>query len=87
MRKIYHQQQNINGLYQQAVKDRDFYKSKADKTDGLTEQITELKQDLRNAYASVGAMAKANGLLLFDTDLQPSRRPKNAVTTTDEAKN
>ena len=67
---LYQQQQNINGLYQQATKDRDFYKGKADKTDGLVGQITELKQDLRNAYTSVGAIAKANGYLLFDTEMK-----------------
>jgi hypothetical protein len=53
--------QNLNYLFQQATKDHDIYKSKADKTDVLVKQITELKQDLRNAYTSVGAMAKANG--------------------------
>jgi hypothetical protein len=67
---LYQQQQNINGLYQQATKDRDYYKNKADQTDGLVVQITELKDDLRNAYASVGAMAKANASLLYDSDLK-----------------
>ena len=67
---LYHQQQNINNLYQQATKDRDYYKGKADKTDGLVEQITELKEDLRNAYTSVGAIAKANGYLLFDAEMK-----------------
>jgi hypothetical protein len=67
---LYYQQQNLNHLFQQATKDRDIYKSKADKTDGLAKQITELKQDLRNAYTSVGAMAKANGCLLFDEKMK-----------------
>ena len=34
------------------------------------EQVTELKQDLRNAYTSVGAMVKANGSLLFGPALK-----------------
>jgi len=36
----------------------------------MTEQVSELKQDLQNAYTSVGATAKANGSLLYDTALK-----------------
>jgi len=67
---LYNQQQNINSLYQQAVHDRDSYKGKADKADGLTAQVTELQKDLQNAYTSLGAMAKANASLLFDPALK-----------------
>jgi len=40
---LYNQQQNLNSLYQQAVHDRDYYKDKASKTDGLTAQVTGLQ--------------------------------------------
>ena len=36
----------------------------------MTEQVTELRDDLQNAYASVGAMAKANGSLLYGPALK-----------------
>jgi len=67
---LYNQQQNLNSLYQQAVHDRDYYKDKASKTDGLTAQVTGLQVDLRNAYTSIGAMAKANCSLLHDPDIK-----------------
>ena len=50
--------------------DRDNYKGKADRAAGLAEQISELQESLRNAYAIVGAMAKAIASLLFDPDLK-----------------
>jgi hypothetical protein len=68
--RLYNQQLELNGSYNQAVKERDYYKGKAEQTDGLVEQITGLKQDLRYAYESVGALAKANASLLFDPDLK-----------------
>jgi len=34
------------------------------------EQITDLKQDVGNAYESIGAIATANGYLLFDADMK-----------------
>ena len=67
---LYNQQSNINSLYSQAVADRDSYKAKADQTAGLTAQVAELKEDLHNAYLSVGAMAKANASLLYDPELK-----------------
>ena len=67
---LYNQQQNLNSLYQQAVSDRDGFKAKADQADGLTAQVGKLQEDLRNAYTSLGAMAKANASLLFDPALK-----------------
>ena len=67
---LMHQQQNINDLYHQATSDRDYYKNKAEQTaervTSLTVQVTKLKEGLRNAYTSAGAIAKANAALLYD---------------------
>jgi hypothetical protein len=71
---LYHQQQNINGLYQQAASDRDYYKDKAvqaaERATALTGQVTNLKEGLRNAYTSTGAIAKANAALLYAPNLK-----------------
>ena len=64
---LYKQQQNLNNLYATATKSLTHYKGK---TEEMMVQITELKEDLQNAYASVGAMAKANGSLLYDPTLK-----------------
>ena len=69
-RALYAEQSNLNELYGKAVSDRDYYKNKALTVNGLTEQIAELKEDLRNAYISVGAMAKANASLLYDPNIK-----------------
>lgn len=67
---LYSQQQNLNSLYRQAVSDRDKYKTLADRVAGLENQINELQESLRNAYASIGAMTKAIASLLFDPDIK-----------------
>ena len=63
---LFNQQLNLNNLYRQAVSDRDIYKDRANQVEGLLEQISKLQDDLRNAYTSIGAMAKAVASLLFD---------------------
>ena len=67
---LHDQQRNLNSLYRQAISDRDNYKGKADRATGLLEQNSELQENLRNAYASIGAMAKAIASLLYDPDLK-----------------
>jgi len=76
---LYGQQLNINHLYLDALSERDGYKdayetvrtnvvnlTKNNKT--LSDNITNLQAELKNAYVSLGAMAKANGSLLWDDD-------------------
>jgi hypothetical protein len=67
---LYAGQLNLNSLYRQAISYRDGYKAKADQAAGLTAQIKELREGLRNAYTSIGAMAKANCSLLYDPALK-----------------
>ena len=67
---LYAQQLNLNNLYHQAVADRDSYKTKADTANGLAVQVTELKEKIRNAYTSIGAIAKANCSLLYDPTIK-----------------
>ncbi len=62
--ELYNQQKSTNNLYKTATINLKHYKSRAEE---LTEQVAELKEDLQNAYASIGAMAKANGSLLYDS--------------------
>ena len=64
---LYNQQQNLNNLYETAITNLKHY---MDKTEELTEQVTDLKEGVQNAYRSLGAMAKANGSLLYDPALK-----------------
>jgi hypothetical protein len=63
---LYTQQLSLNNRFKEVVAERESYKVKADQAVGLAAQVAGLKEGLRNAYISVGAMAKASGVLLYD---------------------
>jgi len=68
--RLHHQQLELNGLYSQAVRERDNYKTAASRVPVLQKTITDMKEGLKIAYTSLGAMAKANASLLFDPTLK-----------------